>query len=142
MPELRLADEEAAAAVTVLHLLDHTSGPDWNLIDTDEEDRSLAGFVAEVSRLTLLAAPARPSYSQAAYDLAGRVVEKVRGMPFEKAVASLLLEPIGLSDTCFDLDDVVTRTYALGYNRGQDGALRVATPWKAFRGGTRAPAPM
>ncbi|MFD8413184.1 hypothetical protein ACFV2Q_15695 [Streptomyces sp. NPDC059650] len=49
MPELRLADEEAAAAVTVLHLLDHASGLDWNLIDTDEEDRSLAGFVAEVS---------------------------------------------------------------------------------------------
>ncbi|MFJ9646111.1 serine hydrolase domain-containing protein [Streptomyces sp. NPDC004244] len=84
VPELRLADEEAAAAVTVLHLLDHTSGLDWNLIDTDEEDQSLAGFVAELSRLTLLAAPG-----------------------------------------------------ALGYNRGEDGELRVATPWKAFRGGSR-----
>ncbi|MFD8413183.1 serine hydrolase [Streptomyces sp. NPDC059650] len=94
-------------------------------------------------RLTLLAAPgARPSYSQAAYDLAGRVVEKVRGMPFEKAGASLLLEPIGLSDTCFDLDDVVTRTYALGYNRGQDGALRVATPVEGVPGRLRERRPV
>ncbi|MFD0267547.1 serine hydrolase domain-containing protein [Streptomyces sp. NPDC127106] len=138
VPELELADEETAATVTVMNLLNHTSGLSWNVIDTAGEDETLAGFVARLSRLELIAAPGeRASYSQAAYNLAGRVVEKVTEMPFEKAVASLVLEPVGLSDTFFDLDDVVTRKFALGYNRGEDGGLRVATPWKAYRGGSR-----
>src|SRR5262245_5066741 len=32
VPELRLKDERSAAAVTVLHLLNHTSGLDWDLL--------------------------------------------------------------------------------------------------------------
>ena len=37
IPELRLADEQTAAQVTVLNLLNHTSGLGWDLlIDTGE----------------------------------------------------------------------------------------------------------
>ncbi|GLX03634.1 serine hydrolase domain-containing protein [Microbispora sp. NBRC 16548] len=32
VPELRLADERAAAEVTVMDLLNHTAGPGWGLI--------------------------------------------------------------------------------------------------------------
>jgi CubicO group peptidase (beta-lactamase class C family) len=43
VPELRLSDEQAAAQVTVLNLLNHTSGLDWALIvDTGEGDDALA----------------------------------------------------------------------------------------------------
>ncbi|MFB7506774.1 serine hydrolase domain-containing protein [Streptomyces broussonetiae] len=139
VPELRLADEEAAARITVLNLLNHTAGLDWNLVDADEGDGSLAVFVAQLDRLPQIAPPgARASYSQAGYNLAGRVVEKVTGLPFEKALAELVLEPLGLTDTVFDLDDVVVRRFAVGHNRAKDGTLTPARPWKSWRAGARA----
>ncbi|GHI03878.1 serine hydrolase [Streptomyces cellostaticus] len=138
VPELRLADEEAAARITVLNLLNHTAGLDWNLIDPDEDDPSLAAFVAKMATLEMIAPPGtRASYSQAGYNLAGRVIEKVTGLAFEQAVASLVLEPLGLSDTVFDLDDVMVRPFAVGYNRDEDGAWRTARPWKASKAGAR-----
>jgi CubicO group peptidase (beta-lactamase class C family) len=139
VPELRLADEAAAARITVLNLLNHTAGLDWNLIDTDGSDGSLAAFVAKLNELTLIAPPgARASYSQAGYNLAGRVIEKVTGLPFEKAVAALVLEPAGLSNTFFDHDDVMIRRFAVGYNRGEDGSMRAARPWTSWRAGAQA----
>jgi CubicO group peptidase (beta-lactamase class C family) len=56
VPELRLKDEEAAAHVTVLHLLNHTAGLDWGLIaDFGEGDGALAGYVARMDELDLIA---------------------------------------------------------------------------------------
>ncbi|MEU6895120.1 serine hydrolase domain-containing protein [Streptomyces sp. NPDC046557] len=132
VPELELADERSAEAVTVLNLLNHTAGLDWNLIDTDEGNGSLAEFVAKMSELPVIAPPgARASYSQAGYNLAGRVIEKVTGLPFEKAVAALVLEPVGLTHTFFDIDEIMIRRFAVGHNRDEDGTLRPARPWRA-----------
>ncbi|MCX2185324.1 beta-lactamase family protein [Streptomyces sp. SKN60] len=142
VPELRLADERAAARITVLNLLNHTAGLDWNLIDDGEGDRSLAGLVAKLPRLPLIAEPgARASYSQAGYNLAGRIVEKVTGLPFEQAMASLVLEPVGLADTVYGLPEVMVRKFAVGHNRADDGTLHPARPWGAFREGARGDNP-
>ena len=120
------------------NLLNQPAGLDWNLSDTDEVDGSLAAFVARMAGLGMVAPPGtRASYSQAGYNLAGRVVEAVTGLGFEKALATLVLEPLGLSNTFFDLDDVVIRKFAVGHNRGEDGALRPARPWRAFPAGAR-----
>ncbi|MBL1087236.1 beta-lactamase family protein [Streptomyces actinomycinicus] len=138
VPGLRLAEEGAAERITVLNLLNHTSGLDWNLVDADDTDGSLAAFVAQLDRLPFIAPPgARASYSQAGYNLLGRLIENVTGQPFEKAVADLVLDPLGLADTVFDMDDVVVRRFALGHNRTEDGTLAPARPWKAWRAGTR-----
>ncbi|MEU6592064.1 serine hydrolase domain-containing protein [Streptomyces sp. NPDC046881] len=138
VPDLRLADAEAAARITVLQLLNHTAGLDWNLVDADEADGSLAAWTAQLDRLPLIAPPgARASYSQAGYNLLGRVIENVTGLPFEKALAELVLEPLGLHDTVFDLDDVVVRRFAVGHHRAADGTLAPARPWKSWRAGTR-----
>ncbi|MCI3928576.1 serine hydrolase domain-containing protein [Streptomyces sp. AN091965] len=142
VPELRLADEGAAERITVLHLLNHTAGLDWNLIDDGRGDRSLAGLVAKLHELPLIAPPgARASYSQAGYNVLGRIIEKVTDLPFEQAVASLVLEPVGLSDTVYGLAEVMVRKFAVGYNRDGDGALRPARPWGAFREGARGDNP-
>ncbi|MGW2700417.1 serine hydrolase domain-containing protein [Streptomyces sp. NPDC001340] len=138
VPELKLVDESAAEQITVLNLLNHTAGLDWNLIDTDGRDTSLAAFVAKMAELEMIAPPGtRASYSQAGYNLAGRVIEKVTGQDFEQAVAALVLEPLGLSNSFFDLDDVMIRPFAVGYNRDEGGDLRPARPWKGSKAGAR-----
>lgn len=136
VPELRLKDEQAAAEITVQNLLNHTAGLDWNIIvDTGEGDDALAGFVAKMAELEQIAQPgARASYSQAGYNLVGRIIEKVTGLPYEKAVASLVFEPLGLSNSFFAPGDVMTRRFAAGHNLGEDGTLSIARPWNGTRG--------
>ena len=135
VPELQLQDERAAAEVTVGHLLTHTSGLDWDLlVDTGEGDDALAVYVARLAELKLIAPPgARTSYSQAAYSLAGRVIEKVAGLPYEKAVASLVFEPLGLAHSFFAAEAVMTRRFAVGHHRGEDGTLSVSRLWRGPR---------
>jgi CubicO group peptidase (beta-lactamase class C family) len=91
--------------------------------------------VARLAELELIAPPgARASYSQAGYNLAGRIIEKVTGLTYERAVASLVVEPLGLSHSFFARDDVMTRRFAVGHNRGEDGTLSIARLWRRSRG--------
>jgi CubicO group peptidase (beta-lactamase class C family) len=131
VPELTLADEGAAAKITVLNLLNHTAGLDWGIIvDTGEGDDALAGYVAKMAELKVIVPPgARASYSQAGYNLVGRIVEKVTGLTYDGAVASLVFEPLGLSHSFFAAGDVMTRRFAVGHNLGEDGTLSIARPW-------------
>ena len=135
VPELRLADERAAAEVTVLNLLNHTAGLTWRInVDTGEGDDALAHEVAKLPESKLIAPPGtRASYSQAGYDLAGRILEKVTGLTYERAIASLLLEPLGMLHSFFARDDVMTRRFAVGHNLGEDGNLSIAQPWRHWR---------
>ncbi|WP_237291496.1 serine hydrolase domain-containing protein [Streptomyces sp. Sge12] len=139
VPELRLADGAAAERITVLNLLNHTAGLDWNFVFSGDEADTLAGFVAHLPELPLIAPPgSRASYSQAGYNLAGRIIETVTGLPFEKAMDRLLLEPAGLTNTFFDLDEVMVRRFAVGHtpdDRREE--LRPARPWASWRAGAR-----
>src|SRR5262249_37343918 len=134
--ELKLADEQAAAEITVLNLLNHTAGLDWGLIlDTGEGDDALSTYVAKMAESKLIASPGvRASYSQAGYNLLGRIIEKVTGLTYEQAIASLLLEPLGLSHSFFNRDDIMTRRFSVGHNPGDDGKLSVARLWRRWRG--------
>lgn len=135
MPELVLADEKAAAEITVLNLLNHTSGLDWNIIvDTGDGDDALAAFVEKMADLPFIGEPGgRASYSQAGFNLLGRVLENVTGLTYERAVASLLIEPLGLTNSFFGTDEVMTRRFAVGHNPDEDGNLAVAREWKLTR---------
>ena len=135
VPELRLTDERAAAEVTVLNLLNHTAGLDWRVnVDSGEGDDALAREVAKLFESKQIAPPGtRASYSEAGYNLAGRIVEKVTGLTYERAVASLVLEPLGLSHSFFARDDIMTRRFAVGHNLSEDGKLSIARPWSYWR---------
>jgi CubicO group peptidase (beta-lactamase class C family) len=136
VPELRLKDERTAAEITVLNLLNHTAGLDWGItFDTGEGDDALARYVAKMVELEQIAPPGtRASYSQAGYNLVGRIIEKVTGQTFERAVASLVFEPLGLSHSFFARDDIMTRRFVVGHNRGEDGTLSIARLWRRWRG--------
>jgi CubicO group peptidase (beta-lactamase class C family) len=135
LPELQLNDKQAADKVTVLNLLNHTAGLDWRVnADTGEGDDALERYVAKMAELKQIAPlGTRVSYSQAGYNLLGRIIEKVTGQTFEQAVASLVFEPLELSHSFFACDDIMTRRFAVGHNRGEDGLLSIARPWRHSR---------
>jgi CubicO group peptidase (beta-lactamase class C family) len=127
IPELRLADEKAAEMMTVLSLLNHSSGLDWGLqVDTGEGDDALANYVVRMDKLAVIAPPStRASYSQAAYNLAGRIIEVITGQTFEDAIASLLFEPLGLAHSFYGHEEVMTRRFTVAHNREDDGSMSV-----------------
>ncbi len=136
LPELRLSDERMAAEITVLNLLNHTAGLDWGLqLDTGEGDDALATYVSHMPDVAIILPPGtRASYSQAGFDLAGRIVEKLTGLPFERAVASLLLEPLGMRHSFYLHDEVMSRRFAVGHNRADDGTYALARLRRRPRG--------
>ncbi|MFC9893631.1 serine hydrolase domain-containing protein [Nocardia sp. NPDC127579] len=127
--------EVAAARITVAQLLNHTSGMDWSIInDTGEGPEALADFVATLAELPMIGEPgARASYSQAGFNVLGRVIEQVTGQSYEQAVTSIILTPLGLTNTVFSEREAITRRFAVGHDKGADGTLTVAQPWKPTR---------
>ena len=136
LPELRLSNEQTAASITVMNLLNHTAGLGLGFItDTGEGDDALARYVAQLPELELIGPPgARASYSQAGFNLIGRIIEKVTGLTYERAIASLLFEPLGLAHSFYLASDLLSRRFAVGHNPGENGALAVARLRKRWRG--------
>ena len=135
IPELKLHDPEAAGKITILQLLNHTSGLEWRFeADTGEGADALAKYVARMTEVTQALPPGtRASYSQTAYDLLGRVIEKVTGQIYEQAVISLVLEPLGLTNSFFAMDEIEAHQFAVGHNADDNNKLVVAKQWKYSR---------
>ncbi len=127
VPELRVDDEDAAAAVTVLQLLNHTSGWDGDFFrNTGDGDDALARYVEAMVGLQQLTRPGEAvSYNNAAFGVAGRLVEKVTGSTYEAALRELLLDPLDLHDTLFFPRDLLTRRVAVDHQRLQDGGTKI-----------------
>jgi CubicO group peptidase (beta-lactamase class C family) len=131
LPELRLADEEAAAGVTMRHLLSHTGGWVGDYFDPiGPGDDALAQMVSRLDRLEQLTPLGEVwAYNNAGFYIAGRVVEVLTGKPFETALAELVLDPLGLERSFFFAEDVMTYRFVVGHDRS--GV--VARPWAIGR---------
>lgn len=140
VPELRLKDEDVASRVTVLQLLNHTAGWEGDLMeDMGNGDDALAKYVARMAEIEQVSPlGSTVSYNNASLSLAGRVIEKVVGTTYEQAIADLLLTPLGMDHTLFFPSDIMTRRFAVGHNRHEDGTISVARPWAMPRGNAPA----
>lgn len=92
LPELRLRDESAAAAITVRQLLGHTSGIDGDLfLDTGRGADAVEKFVAAIADAAQVHRPgAMFSYCNSGYVLLGRIVEVLRGKRFDEVLRERL----------------------------------------------------
>ena len=126
VPGLRVRDEEAAASVTVLQLLNHTSGWDGDFFrNTGDGDDALARYVDAMADLPQITRPGEAvSYNNAAFGVAGRLVEQVHGTTYEAALGELVLEPLGLAETVFFPRELLTRRVAVDHQRLEDGGTR------------------
>lgn len=104
VPELDLADSDRMGRVTIRHLLSHSSGIDAGdfFVDTGDDDDCRARYVDALSGTDFLFEPgAYFSYCNAGTILVGRVVEVLRGAPWEAVVQERILDPLGMCDTSF-----------------------------------------
>lgn len=140
LTDFKLKDESVAEKVTVLQCLNHTAGWSGDVFDnTGEGDDAIAKYVehlADVEQVTPLGQAV--SYNNAALSVAGRVIEVVTGQTYEQALRELLFEPIGLDNTWFFRDEIMTRRFVVGHNQQPDGTIKVARPWGMARGNSPA----
>ncbi len=117
LPDFRTADIEAVKAITVRQLLCHTSGLDGDFFtDTGNGPGRLLRFLDRCALLPQLFDPGTDfSYSNVAYNVAGRIVETVTGMDFDTALKRLLFEPLGLKQSVVDPYDMPGRSLAAGH---------------------------
>ncbi len=112
----------ASREITIRHLLTHTSGLGYGVIDGDERMRMIyekAGttdlFTTDnvrigevVKKLAVLPLHHNPgeryTYS-IGIDVLGYLVEVVSGMPFDRFLRERLFDPLGMDDTWFYLPD-------------------------------------
>jgi CubicO group peptidase (beta-lactamase class C family) len=140
VPELRLKDEGVARAVTVLQLLNHTAGWQGDLMDsTGDGDDALARYVEKMADLEQeFPLGASVAYNNASLSLAGRIIEKLTGKTYEQAMKELVFEPLGLEQSFFFPNEIMTRRFAVGHNQRPDGTITVARPWALPRNGNPA----
>jgi CubicO group peptidase (beta-lactamase class C family) len=132
LPELRLSDPEVTRALTVRHLLTHTSGIDGDVFtDTGRGDDCLERYVsllADVAQNHPLGATW--SYCNSGYSLLGRIIEVVTGRTWDRALRERLFTPLGLSHTVTLPEEALLFSTAVGHVDGDEGgAQRVAPVW-------------
>jgi CubicO group peptidase (beta-lactamase class C family) len=138
VPDFRMADERAAA-ITVRHLLNQTSGLADFTVDIAATHRApdLAAYVATLGTATLAAAPGtRYRYCNVNYELAARLVEVVDGRPFAEAIRARVFTPLGMNDTTIGTTPAdgyislfgwwIARSELPGFRGGAGGAVTTA----------------
>ncbi|MGW6461764.1 serine hydrolase domain-containing protein [Streptomyces sp. NPDC055078] len=130
LPEFRVADAELSKAVTVRHLLTHTSGIDGDLfLDTGRGDDCVEKYTAACADLTAIhPLGATQSYCNSGFVVLGRIIEQVTGKGWDAALREQIIEPLGLTHTVTLPEEVLRRSAATGH---VDGA--VAPVWGLMR---------
>lgn len=114
--------EPVKSEITIRHLLTHTSGLGYGVIDADERFKAMyhkAGIVdlfttepvkigdniKKLAKLPLHHHPGEKYVYSEGLDVLGYFIELMSGMPFDEFLRKRLFEPLGMSDTYFYLPD-------------------------------------
>ncbi|MCZ2826781.1 MULTISPECIES: serine hydrolase domain-containing protein [unclassified Modestobacter] len=141
LPGFTLADEDAARTLTVEQLLSHTAGFEGDVFtDTGRGDDALERYVAGLGDLAQLFPPGEQfSYNNAGYCVLGRLVEVLRGKPYDECLAERLFTPLGLTHAAASPYEAIVHRVAVGHVRPEPDAPEVPAPmWAMAR--SNAPA--
>jgi CubicO group peptidase (beta-lactamase class C family) len=136
LKDFHVLDPRATQAITVRHLLSHTSGlaSDSSFLQGDADDTGNA-IARYVDRCFLLPQVhdrfgERFSYSNAGYVMAGRLIEAVAGTSWRKAVEERIFQPLGMAHSLANPANVLRFRAAIGHlltgERGKEAAAVVS----------------
>jgi len=147
-----LATRPATKPILIRHLLTHTAGFTYSIIGNgplqklyvekgivpaqtsvaaeaaEHRPRDLIAFAEAVAPLPLLVEPGSAWNYSIALDVAGAVVEKVSGMPFDTFLARRIFTPLGMSDTGFTVPAAKLGRMTSNYNVTDKGLEPLDVP--------------
>ncbi len=110
--------------ITIRHLLTHTSGMSEITPAQASAIKDLAGLIPlYVAKPVTFEPGTKWTYCQSAINTAGRIVEVVSGVPFDRFVERRLFGPLGMKDTTFYLSEEQLPRVATSYRRTGKGQL-------------------
>jgi CubicO group peptidase (beta-lactamase class C family) len=130
LPGFRIADESAAAAITVRHLLSHTAGFEGDIFtDTGKGDECLERYVDTLGDTPQVFPPGeRFSYNNAGYCVLGRLVEVLRDKPYDDCLRERLFAPLGLTHAANGPWEAILFRAAVGHIKPGPDADQVPAP--------------
>ncbi|GAB4072699.1 serine hydrolase [Barrientosiimonas marina] len=162
LPEFRTPNDAYTKQMTIHHFLTHSSGlppmptlmgavkksMEKDPVFTAEQKESIDAIQAidtyaelmdtiAKSDFTLLGPPgAEFSYSNDAFGLLGLIIERVSGKPYEQYVQENILQPAGMHNSGFQLEDLpgykdAAVLYDVGNQDGDEIIVRSNNPWDA-----------
>ena len=104
VPEFTM-DDARFTDITVRHVLTHTAGiPSGGFTDPAQDDHALDRRVASLANVKLHFTPGSSyEYANDGYSIAGLILQRVSGMPYEEYLAQHLFAPLGMQRTTFDV---------------------------------------
>lgn len=136
VPGFVIADEAAAAVITVRQLLCHTAGFEGDIFtDTGNGDDCVEKYVAQLAEVTQLFTPGEMfSYNNAAFSVLGRLIELVRAKPYADCLREHLFTPLGLTHIANDANEAILHRAAVGHIRPEPDADLIPAPvWSLMR---------
>ncbi|GGN15738.1 serine hydrolase [Lentzea pudingi] len=132
LDEFVLSDETANKTVTSRQLLCHTGGFDgdrWP--DTGRNDDAVQKYVETLSGAAQFFAPGeRFSYCNSGFVVLGRLVEVLRGKPYNQVLREQLIDPLGLTGVATCVEEAILGRVAVGHERSRpDGPLERVNTW-------------
>jgi CubicO group peptidase (beta-lactamase class C family) len=117
LPDFDLGDSDAAKAMTVRQLLCHKAGFEGDIFtDTGNNDDCVEKYVATLATDPQLFPPGEMfSYNNAGFCVLGRVIEVLRGKPFDQALREHLFAPLGLTHAATDANSAILYRAAVGH---------------------------
>jgi CubicO group peptidase (beta-lactamase class C family) len=114
--------EPVKSEITIRHLLTHTSGIGYGIIDSDEqfkmiykkagitdlfttEQITIAESVKKLAKLPLHHNPGEKFTYSEGLDVLGYFIEVVSGIPFDQFLKTHIFDPLGMNDTRFYLPE-------------------------------------
>lgn len=131
LPGFRVADEAAGAVITPRHFLSHTSGVEGDIfVETGRGDDAIERFCAEVlPSVPQLFPPGELfSYCNTGFTVLGRILEVLRGQPYNEVLLERLAAPLGLSTVSPRAEDAILHRAAAGHLR-TNGEWEPARTW-------------
>jgi CubicO group peptidase (beta-lactamase class C family) len=141
LPDFRIADEEAGSRITVRQLLTHTSGFEGDIFtDTGVGDDCVEKYLGVMHDVPQLFPPgAMWSYNNAGFAVLGRLVEVLRGAPYDVCLRERLIAPLGCTHAATSAYEAILFRAAVGHLETEPGAGYHPTPvWALAR--SNAPA--
>ena len=125
VPWLTLKDADAAEKMTLRHLLSHTAGLPSEYTPEGARDEAALGptLRVELPEAKLIAKPGEGKYlySNLGIRLASLCAERVTGKRFTELVEESVLNPLGMTETTFDLRVAATYPISIPHDRDEQG---------------------
>ena len=124
LPEFRVADEQASAAITVRQLMTHTAGFGGDVFtDTGYGDDCVEKYVTSLAGQDQLFPPGEyHSYNNAGFVVLGRIIEVLRGRSFDQCLKEHLIGPLKLTHAATGPYEAILHRAAVGHVRLDEGA--------------------